>query len=76
MTDITNIRKCKITKKYLKIPKITTFKNDRGFASESKVYEGCNEQSNEIMGVCPLNRLTTTVVDYKDEDEREDDLCM
>ena len=28
------------------------------------------------MGVCPLNRLTTTVVDYKDEDEREADLYM
>ena len=27
-----------------------------------------------IMGLCPLNRLTTTVVDYKDE--REDDLYM
>ena len=24
------------------------------------------------MDVCPLNRLTTTVVDYKDEDEREE----
>ena len=30
----------------------------------------------ESMGVCPLNRLTTTVVNYKDEEEREDDLCM
>ena len=29
---------------------MTTFKNDRGFASESKVCnEGCNEQSNEMM---------------------------
>ena len=29
---------------------MTTFKNDRGFASESKVCnEGCNEQSNEVM---------------------------
>ena len=38
------------TKKYKKIQKITTFKNDRGFASESKVCnEGCNEQSNEMM---------------------------
>ena len=28
--------------------KITTFKNDRGFASESKVYnEGCNEQPSD-----------------------------
>ena len=36
----------------LKIPKITTFKNDRGFASESEskvCNEGCNEQSNEMM---------------------------
>ena len=30
--------------------KLTTFKNDRGFASESKVCnEGCNVQSNEMM---------------------------
>ena len=34
--------------KKLKIPKITTFKNGRGFASESKVCnEDCNEQSND-----------------------------
>ena len=40
----------KYTKKYSKIPKIPTFKNDRGFASASKVCnEGCNEQSNEMM---------------------------
>ena len=40
----------KNTKKYQKIPKITTSKNDRGFASESKVcYEDCNEQSNEML---------------------------
>ena len=39
----------------LKIPKITTFKNDRGFASESKVCsEGCNEQSNEMMVTAEL----------------------
>ena len=50
MTDITNIWKCKIHKKIPKIPKVTTFKNDREFASESKVCnEGCNEQSNEMM---------------------------
>ena len=38
-------------KKILKnAKKLTTFKNDRGFASESKVCnEGCNEQSNEMM---------------------------
>ena len=35
-----------------------------------------NDQRCDSMGVCPLNRLTTTVVDYKDEDEREDDLYM
>ena len=30
--------------------KIITFKNDRGFASESKVCnEGCNEQNNEMI---------------------------
>ena len=28
------------------------------------------------MGVCPLNRLTITVVDYKDEDEREADIYI
>ena len=40
----------KYTKKNTKKLKITTFKNDRGFASESKVCnEGCNEQSNEMM---------------------------
>ena len=40
----------KIHKKNTKKLKITTFKNDRGFASESKVCnEGCNEQSNEMM---------------------------
>ena len=40
----------KYTKKNKKIPKITTFKNDRGFAFEFKVCnEGCNEQSNEMM---------------------------
>ena len=40
----------KNTQKDTKKLKITTFKNDRGFASESKVCnEGCNEQSNEMM---------------------------
>ena len=40
----------KYAKKYQKIRKITTFKNDRGFASESKVCnEGCNEKSDEMM---------------------------
>ena len=40
----------KNTQKNTKKLKITTFKNDRGFASESKVCnEGCNEQSNEMM---------------------------
>ena len=40
----------KYTKNTKKITKITTFKNDRGFASESKVCnEGCNEPSNEMM---------------------------
>ena len=49
MTDIKNIRKCKKYKNTKKL-KITTFKNDREFASESKVCnEGCNEQSNEMM---------------------------
>ena len=41
-----NVKKYKNTK----IKKLTTFKNDRGFASESKVCnEGCNEQNNEMM---------------------------
>ena len=40
----------KNTQKNTKKLNITTFKNDRGFASESKVCnEGCNEQSNEMM---------------------------
>ena len=34
----------------IKYTEMQKFKNDRGFASESKVCnEGCNEQSNEMM---------------------------
>ena len=40
----------KNTQKNAKKLKVTTLKNDRGFASEFEVYnEGCNEQSNETM---------------------------
>ena len=52
MTDIIKYTEMqKILKKILnKKRKLTTFKNDRGCASESKVCnEGCNEQSNEMM---------------------------
>ena len=41
------MQKYKNTKNTKKL-KITTFKNDRGFASESKVCnEGCNEQQSD-----------------------------
>ena len=42
------IRKWKNTKILNKKCKLTTFKNDRGLASESKVCnEGCNEQQSD-----------------------------
>ena len=45
---LSNIRKCKNTKILNRKSKLTTFKNDRGFASESKVCnEGCNEQQSD-----------------------------
>ena len=47
---LSNIRNAKKYKNTKEKKKLTTFKNDRGFASESNVCnEGCNEQRNEMM---------------------------
>ena len=64
-----NIRKCKTYKNTNWKLKITTFKNDRGFASESKVCnEGCNEQQSDYLAMSDFYwQFSSMIENFLDE---------